>query len=79
MQVHLDTTLGRLSRILDTDHYALVVQNQRQCKYLCCFPHIDSYGDVNTRLVSVSFTPLLTFVWIGIFELFKWAAIGETL
>ena len=32
----------------------------------------------NTGLVSVPFSPLLTGVWDGIVELFKWAAIGET-
>ena len=34
--------------------------------------------DGNTGLVSVSFPPLLTGVWVGIIILFKWAAIGET-
>lgn len=31
-QIYLDTTLGKLSRILDTDHFALVVHNQKQCE-----------------------------------------------
>ena len=29
----LDTTLSKLNRILDTDHFALVVHKQRICKY----------------------------------------------
>ncbi|GBM60504.1 hypothetical protein AVEN_259995-1 [Araneus ventricosus] len=29
-KINLDTTLGRLSTILDTGHFALVVHNQRQ-------------------------------------------------
>ncbi|XP_059141016.1 cystathionine beta-synthase-like isoform X3 [Physella acuta] len=29
-QVHMDTSLGQLSRMLDTDHFVLVVHNQRQ-------------------------------------------------
>ena len=33
----------------------------------------------NTGLVSVPFPPLPTGVWVGIVELYKWAAIGETL
>ena len=32
----------------------------------------------NIGLVSVPFSPLLTGVWVGIVEIFKWAAIGET-
>ena len=31
-QVTVDTTLGQLSRMLDTDHYVLVVHDQRQCE-----------------------------------------------
>ena len=31
-KITLDTTLGRLSRILDRDHFALVVHTQRLCK-----------------------------------------------
>ena len=31
-KLSLDTTLARLNRILDTDHFALVVHNQRLCK-----------------------------------------------
>lgn len=30
-RVTLDTTLGKVSRILDRDHYCLVVHNQRLC------------------------------------------------
>ena len=37
------------------------------------------YLNTNTGLVSVSFPPLLTSVWVGIVVLFKWAAIGEHL
>ncbi|XP_048254534.1 cystathionine beta-synthase-like isoform X3 [Haliotis rufescens] len=29
-QIHMDTSLGQLSRMLDTDHFVLVVHNQRQ-------------------------------------------------
>ncbi|GFR58528.1 cystathionine beta-synthase [Elysia marginata] len=29
-QVHMDTSLGQLSRMLDTDHFVLIVHNQRQ-------------------------------------------------
>ncbi|MPC96401.1 Cystathionine beta-synthase [Portunus trituberculatus] len=32
-KIKLDTTLGKLSRILDRDHFALVVHTQRLCKY----------------------------------------------
>ncbi|WAR06099.1 CBS-like protein [Mya arenaria] len=31
-QVQMDTSLGQLSRMLDTDHYVLVVHGQKQCK-----------------------------------------------
>lgn len=31
-KIKLDTTLGKLSRILDRDHFALVVHTQRICK-----------------------------------------------
>ena len=31
-RVTLDTTLSKVSRILDRDHYCLVVYNQRYCK-----------------------------------------------
>lgn len=30
-RVTLNTTLGKVSRILDRDHYCLVVHNQRLC------------------------------------------------
>lgn len=33
-RVTLNTTLGKVSRILDRDHYCLVVHNQRLCKDL---------------------------------------------
>ena len=33
-RVTLDTTLSKVSRILERDHYVLVVHNQRLCKYL---------------------------------------------
>ena len=32
-KLNLDTTLSKLNRILDTEHFALVVHNQRLCKY----------------------------------------------
>lgn len=32
-RVTLDTTLSKVSRILDRDHYCLVVHNQRLCKH----------------------------------------------
>ena len=31
-KVNLDTTLGKLNRILDSEHFALVVHSQRLCK-----------------------------------------------
>jgi cystathionine beta-synthase len=31
-KVTLDTTLGKLNRILDSEHFALVVHSQRLCK-----------------------------------------------
>ena len=34
VKVTLETSLGQLSRVLDNDHFALVVHDQRQCKYL---------------------------------------------
>jgi cystathionine beta-synthase len=33
-QVQMDTSLGQLSRMLDTDHYVLVVHGQKQCEYI---------------------------------------------
>ncbi|KAK3106926.1 hypothetical protein FSP39_003170 [Pinctada imbricata] len=30
-KVHMDTSLGQISRMLDTDHFVLVVHDQRQC------------------------------------------------
>ena len=30
--VQMDTSLGQLSRMLDTDHYVLVVHGQKQCE-----------------------------------------------
>ncbi len=33
-KVTLDTTLEKLDRILDKEHFALVVHSQRLCKYL---------------------------------------------
>ena len=32
-KLNLDTTLSRLSRVLDTEHFALIVHNQRLCEY----------------------------------------------
>merc|ERR1719433_2118024 len=32
-KLNLDTTLSRLSRVLDTEYFALIVHNQRLCKY----------------------------------------------
>ena len=32
-KVNLDTTLGKLNRILDVEHFALVVHSQRLCKF----------------------------------------------
>lgn len=32
-KIYLHTTLGKLSRILDTDHFALVVHEQKNSKY----------------------------------------------
>ena len=29
----MDTSLGHISRMLDTDHFVVVVHDQRQCKY----------------------------------------------
>ena len=34
-KVTLDTTLEKLSRILDQEHFALVVHSQRLCKQQC--------------------------------------------
>lgn len=31
-QIYLHTTLGKLSRILDTEYFALVVHEQKQCE-----------------------------------------------
>ena len=31
-KVSIDSTLGQLSRMLDTDHFVLVVHQQRQCE-----------------------------------------------
>ena len=31
-QVHMEVSLGQLSRMLDTDHYVLVIHDQTQCK-----------------------------------------------
>ena len=36
-KLNLETTLSKLSRVLDTEHYALVVHNQRLCKYEIIF------------------------------------------
>lgn len=44
-QIRLTDTLGKLSRILETDHFALVVHEQIQCKY--------SMGLTNTLTRSV--------------------------
>jgi cystathionine beta-synthase len=33
-KVTLDTTLEKLDRILDKEHFALVVHSQRLCKYI---------------------------------------------
>jgi len=33
-QVSLDTSLGHISKLLDMDHFVLVVHNQRMGKYL---------------------------------------------
>lgn len=33
-RVTLDTTLGKVSRILDREFYCLVVHNQRLCKFV---------------------------------------------
>jgi len=35
-KIKLDTTLGRLSRILEKDHFVLVVHSQRLCKCKSC-------------------------------------------
>ena len=32
-KLNLETTLSKLSRVLDTEHFALVVHNQRLCEY----------------------------------------------
>ena len=32
-KLNLETTLSKLNRVLDTEHFALVVHNQRLCKY----------------------------------------------
>ena len=32
-KLNLETTLSCLSRVLDTEHFALVVHNQRLCEY----------------------------------------------
>lgn len=33
-QIRLTDNLGKLSRILETDHFALAVHEQIQCKYI---------------------------------------------
>lgn len=33
-KISLDTSLGRVSRILEKDPFVLVVHSQRQCKYI---------------------------------------------
>ncbi|MBN3318456.1 CBS synthase, partial [Atractosteus spatula] len=38
-QIHLNDNLGKLSRILEIDHFALVVHEQIQCKWSAFFPH----------------------------------------
>ena len=48
-QITVETTLGQLSRMLDTDHYVLVVHDQRQCKsfaftLLNVVPLFENYG-----------------------------------
>ena len=35
-KLNLDTTLSKLSRVLDTEHFALVVHNQRLCELDSC-------------------------------------------
>lgn len=30
-QINMNTSLGQLSRMLDTDHYVLVIHGQKQC------------------------------------------------
>lgn len=35
LQINLDETLGKLSHILENDHFAIVVHEQEQCK--CTF------------------------------------------
>jgi cystathionine beta-synthase len=44
-KVSLETSLGRLSRILEKDPYVLVTQNQKECKTLChrCNMHMMIY------------------------------------
>ena len=39
-KVTLDTTLGKLNRILDSEHFALVVHSQRLCKLNYNLPNV---------------------------------------
>ena len=63
-KVNLETTLGKLSRILDSEHFALVVHSQKLCKFplfkrhdtffIICFFVLDTNGtDVEVREVIV--------------------------
>ena len=40
----LETTLGRASRILDKDHFALVVHQQKLCEYRICANNKEMYN-----------------------------------
>lgn len=37
-QIRLTDPLGKLSHILEMDHFALVVHEQIQCEWACCGP-----------------------------------------
>nr|CAD7444065.1 unnamed protein product [Timema bartmani] len=63
-KIKLDTNLGRLSRILDKDHFVLVVHSQRLCK-LITFQADSNKDIVNSREVIIGIvTPidLLNFI-----------------
>ncbi|XP_071539029.1 cystathionine beta-synthase isoform X3 [Panulirus ornatus] len=59
-KIKLDTTLGKLSRILDRDHFALVVHTQRLCR-----GHPDAESSVIEREVCIGIVTqidLLTYI-----------------
>merc|ERR1711902_14145 len=50
-KLNLDTTMGRLSRVLDTEHFALVVHNQRLCEYF-----LSKVSSKSCRIINYNLT-----------------------